>query len=92
MMDKCPYIYRCPFKDSLLAQNTDLIKEYLNTPGVLTTEQFSQAHMRRYCRGDYTECARFKVVDSLGVDNLPKNLLPHEIERAEKILNKLSQY
>lgn len=87
-MHNCPFIARCPLADEmLLAQDTDLIKEYLHTPGVLTTDDFAKSYIKRYCKATYTRCARFKVVDNLGMKYLPKNLLPHQLDRAHKILN-----
>ena len=86
-MDNCPFISRCPLADEiLLAKSPELIREYLNTPGVLTTDNFSQSYMNKYCKGNYSDCARFEIVNNLGFDQLPKNLLPHQTQRAEKIL------
>ena len=87
-MDNCPFFSRCPLADEvLLAQDADLIKEYLHTPGVLTTDDFSKSYVKRYCKATYTQCARFKIVDNLGMKHLPNNLLPHQVKRAEQILH-----
>ncbi|MFO7820262.1 MAG: helix-hairpin-helix domain-containing protein [Halanaerobacter sp.] len=40
-----------------------------------------------YCEGNYTECARYKIISSsLGSSHIPEILLPTEKERAEAIL------
>lgn len=88
MMDQCPYIYQCPFNRPVSTETESLVKEYLHTPGVLTSEQFSTAHIRKYCQGNYKECARFKIANRLGPENIPKNLLPQQLEKAERILAK----
>ncbi|MGM0501776.1 MAG: hypothetical protein ACQERJ_04555 [Bacillota bacterium] len=86
-MEECPFIYRCPLADEiLLAQDPEIIREYLQTPGVLTSEQLSSSYMHKYCKSDYEQCARFKIVNNLGFNHLPENLLPHQTERMREIL------
>ena len=41
---------------------------------------------KRYCRGDFTKCARYIVFKALGREKVPRDLWPSEIERAQKIL------
>ena len=89
-MDDCPFISKCPLADEmLLADSVELIKAYLHTPGVLTltTDSFSKSYMRKYCRTNYLDCARFKIANNLGFKHLPQNLLPHQDQRAQKIIN-----
>ncbi|MBM7555574.1 hypothetical protein [Halanaerobacter jeridensis] len=87
-MFNCPFFSRCSLSNEvLLAQDIDLIKEYLNTPGVLTTDDFSKSYVKRYCQSNYNQCARFQVVNNLGMDYLPANLLPNQLGRADEILN-----
>jgi hypothetical protein len=40
----------------------------------------------QYCRADYTSCARYLILLALGIENCPKDLLPDQIARIEKIL------
>ena len=40
-----------------------------------------------YCRWHYEECARYKVALALGPENVPPDLFPPDIERAEVMLS-----
>lgn len=89
-MSMCPLYYKCPLEDEvLLANETALIHEYLKIPGVLTKENLSQSYEKKYCKSDYNRCARFKLVKKVGFDYLPNNLLPHQQERVETIINRV---
>lgn len=39
-----------------------------------------------YCLGDNSECARFLVYKELGVEAVPKDLFPNDLEKAELII------
>jgi hypothetical protein len=41
---------------------------------------------QKYCRGEFTECARYKVFKVLGKCDVPRDLFPHENDRAAEIL------
>lgn len=86
-MADCPFYADCPLANELLlADDIELVKEYLNTPGVLTIDGLSESYKEKYCNNYYTECARYQVVEELGFEYLPNNLLPHQENRAELIL------
>jgi len=88
-MTNCPFFSKCPLADELLLTNDpELIKEYLHTPGVLTADNLQESYNNRYCKSDYEECARFSVVNQLGLTYLPDDLLPHQTERAQEVINK----
>jgi hypothetical protein len=40
---------------------------------------------RKYCRGDYTNCARFIVLEALGKEGVPADLAPNETEMAKQL-------
>ena len=87
-MSMCPLYYRCPLADEiLLADNVELIKEYLKTPGVLTSEGLSECYESKYCKSNYRECARFNLVKEVGFDHLPEDLLPHQEMRSNEIID-----
>lgn len=42
---------------------------------------------RKMCKGNYTECAIYLVSKAVGKENVPSNLIPHQTERVEEIIN-----
>jgi len=45
-----------------------------------------QMYKKRYCEGEWNECARFRVAIALGREKVPVDLFPNMRERADKIL------
>jgi hypothetical protein len=43
-------------------------------------------YKERYCKGDSTQCARYVVFKALGRENVPGDLYPNDLDRAEKLL------
>jgi hypothetical protein len=41
---------------------------------------------QKYCKGDNSKCARYIVCIALGKENVPDNLFPSMLDRAEQIL------
>jgi hypothetical protein len=41
---------------------------------------------QQYCRGDSGECARHKVLEALGRESVPRDLYPHDVPRAERVI------
>jgi hypothetical protein len=41
---------------------------------------------QRYCRGDYTRCARYVVYKALGREHVPGDLFPNELEIARQLV------
>jgi len=39
-----------------------------------------------YCMTDNSDCARFIVAEKLGIENVPKNLYPNMVSRANEIV------
>jgi hypothetical protein len=68
----CPYLLRCPFYLSDIAEKPEFV-----TSG--------KAY---YCVEHFTECARYRVWKSLGMGNVPENLQPYELRRADEIIDK----
>lgn len=71
-MSKCPSSERCPF--FLNNKMTDL-------NGV------TRLYKRRYCDGDNSECARWKIGSTIGKQYVPSDLYPNELSRALEILD-----
>jgi len=46
----------------------------------------SESLKKKYCLGDNSECARFIVFSANGKGSVPKDLFPHQIDRARKIV------
>jgi hypothetical protein len=40
----------------------------------------------KYCRGDSSICARYKVFSALGNDRVPNNLYPKDLKKADQII------
>lgn len=69
-MNKCPYIDQCNFFNVKMA----------NMPQIVELMQ------RKYCKKDFTECARYIMAERFGVDNIPDNMFPHETNRANRFV------
>jgi len=41
---------------------------------------------RKYCRGDFTHCARYIVQAALGKENVPADLTPSQAEKAKQCI------
>ena len=41
---------------------------------------------KMYCRWHYDECARYKIAIEMGTENVPADLFPSDMERAELII------
>lgn len=41
----------------------------------------------RYCREDFSRCARYLICNALGTDKVPEDLFPAMQERAKQILD-----
>ncbi len=54
----------------------------VNMPGL------SAMYKEQFCRQDYSKCARYRVYQKLGKENVPLDLFPNQKERAEEILSK----
>ena len=68
----CEKITRCPFFNDEMA----------NTPAI------ADIYKQRYCKGDNSECARYHVLSNVGPQHVPKDLYPHQLERAKEIVEK----
>ena len=42
----------------------------------------------RYCKGDNSLCARYRVFKALGRDKVPADLFPLQIEKAQELIDK----
>jgi len=41
---------------------------------------------KHYCLGDHQSCARFMVFSALGREHVPADLFPHNLERAQGLV------
>ena len=51
-----------------------------NMPGM------ADLYKSKYCKGDNSLCARFKVFGALGREKVPTDLFPNDLSRAETII------
>lgn len=70
-MADCECLPQCPFFNDLLA----------DTPAT------ADMMKKRYCRGAFEKCARYKVFKAKGREFVPKNLFPNMTDKAEQIIN-----
>lgn len=42
--------------------------------------------MNKYCKGNFAECARYRVCKSLGREKVPGDLFPSQMDRAETLI------
>ena len=73
-MEECERLATCPFFNDKMA----------NMP--TTAENLK----KRYCRGNFSDCARYIVMKKLGKEKVPADLFPHQVERAQEIIKKFS--
>ena len=66
----CECINQCPFFNDRMA----------NMPAM------AEIYKKRYCEGDFQECARYMVFKALGKPAVPSDLFPNQKEKALKIL------
>ncbi|MBM7556877.1 hypothetical protein [Halanaerobacter jeridensis] len=91
-MNQCPLYPKCPLSDEILStENIKLIREYLDIPGVLTKEGLTKSYKDKYCDGNHSKCARFQVAKNLGLASVPDDLLPHQNNKAQKIIKRQSK-
>lgn len=43
-------------------------------------------YKQRYCKGSPATCARFVLAKTLGRENVPANLYPNDMERAQSLM------
>jgi len=47
------------------------------------------AHLMKaqFCQGAFNECARYRVAEKLGAPNVPRDLYPNDVARADRLLS-----
>ncbi len=71
-MAECEFLARCPFFNDKMA----------NMPSTANLLK------NKFCKGDFTKCARYMIAKTLGREKVPPDLFPNEIDKAKKILGK----
>ena len=72
-MNQCECLEKCPFFNDKMKESPAL----------------SQIYKKRFClEGDKNNCARYRVRQALGPENVPGDLYPNQTERADKIIGK----
>lgn len=66
----CPNINSCPFFNDRLKDMPSM----------------SNIYKRNYCKKEYEKCARFKVANAIGKENVPLDLFPNQEEKSKKII------
>mgnify|MGYP001553814106 CR=1 FL=1 len=67
---ECPCLARCPFFNETMVE----------MPAT------AQMYKTRYCSGNQARCARYLVFRKLGKGNVPRNLHPNQIRRAQFLI------
>ena len=70
-MTQCECLPKCPFFHNKMA----------NRPA---TSEFMK---KKYCLSDNSKCARYMVFKNLGRSNVPTDLFPMQIDRAEELIS-----
>jgi len=65
-MGDCEYKEQCPFYNDKMSNVSDK----------------AESLKEKYCRNNNLNCARYMIINSLGFDNMPEDLLPDEKQRA----------
>lgn len=47
----------------------------------------NQRLLTEYCMKNHTQCARWKIYQTIGFEWIPMNMLPYQHERTKQILN-----
>jgi len=45
-----------------------------------------EAYIKRFCKFDQSQCARFKVYKTLGKEKIPSGMLPNQFEMASGLI------
>lgn len=69
-MADCVNLPKCPFFFDKMA----------NMPAM------SEMYKKNYCQGDNSACARYLVYHRLGSGNVPTDLFPNDVQRAEQLV------
>ena len=69
-MTDCECLVTCPFFNDQMADMPSM----------------SNIIKQRYCKGSNTQCARHMIFRTIGREQIPLDLFPSQIERAEEII------
>ncbi len=72
-MSECGHFSRCTFFEDRMSK----------MPGM------AEMLKGRYCQGEFGECARHRVTEEFGIDAVPSDLFPNQLDVAEQILYQL---
>ncbi len=70
MTDICPYFEGSEFCELLKSDSQGAFEDYAE----------------RYCKGNFRHCARYMVIEKMGLDAAPEAMLPNEMDRALRII------
>jgi len=71
-MADCPLIEKCIFFNDKMA----------SMPAASTMMK------KKFCKDDFSKCARYTVFSALGRERVPTDLYPNDLSRAQTILGK----
>lgn len=72
-MNECEWLADCTFFDERLS----------DMPAM------SFVFKEKYCRGDWSLCARHRVASKYGRDSVPAELFPNQSDKAERFIQQL---
>jgi len=59
-----------------------------STEGTVSVEMVKE----KYCNNNYSACARYMVLKSVGGDFVPNDLMPEQVERAKEIIEEALEW
>ena len=71
-MPKCEFLDACAFFNDRLA----------------TMPSTAELFKKNFCLGEYEKCARYLVASKLGRENVPPDLFPNQLQRAQGLIRK----
>ena len=74
-MEECEFITKCAFF-------SDRMK---------TLPTVAKMMKKRYCEGDKDECARYQLASTIGKNQVPSDLFPHQTDIANDIIKRESK-
>ncbi|MFA5423966.1 MAG: hypothetical protein WC374_08930 [Phycisphaerae bacterium] len=72
-MPDCECLGSCPYFENGVAKEIDVI---------------AQVRQQEYCKADFSKCARYMVFKAIGEGNVPRDLLPFQVDRAKELIKK----
>lgn len=64
----------------------EMISKYLFFNDKMANMPTTVNMMKKYCQGDFTQCARYTVCKAFGRERVPADLTPSQMDKARLLL------